>query len=247
MQRILLFIAICLAHSQVKSQNFDYTVSTDSVAWNELNAQTILNANNSAWSFSYKIPIGFTFNYLGRNFDSLTVETNGYVVFDQHRSYALTAFSGVGDVVDTSGNHSVLGYELSGSPGSHVLKIQYRNCGYGGSATEIQSWQIWLKENGNVEFHIGTGTLRSNVISVTVFNESTQLDSTYNLAALDTTQKCRIGLLNMNMDTPDRGLFIGEDPVMPQSQPVNDIYPEIIYLNLIPPAGYRYTFTPSAN
>ena len=245
MRKIVLFIFILLSAANLRSQDFDYTVSTDSVAWNELSAQTILNTGNSAWSFSYKIPIGFTFNYLGRNFDSLTIETNGYIVFDEDRNYALTAFSGVGDCVDSEGNHAIVGYELSGTAGNRILKIQYKNSGLAGSAFETQSWQVWLRENGNVEFRIGPGALRTEDIWVTEINESTQLDSSYTSTVTDTTLKFRIGFLNMNMDTADRGLFICGNPASPESREVNDQSPETACLNFVPNRGYRYTFTPS--
>src|ERR1041385_2436400 len=114
MRPLALFFTALFFSLSVKSQDFDYTFSKDSVSWQELNSQTILNTSNSAWNFSYKIPIGFAFNYLGRNFDSLTIETNGYLVFDNDNYYAFTSFLGMGDNVDFSGNHAVLGYELSG-------------------------------------------------------------------------------------------------------------------------------------
>ncbi|HTF04834.1 MAG TPA: hypothetical protein VK826_12450 [Bacteroidia bacterium] len=245
MKKIVLFIFIFLSAANLRSQDFDYTVSTDSVAWNELSAQTILNTGNSAWSFSYKIPIGFTFNYLGRNFDSLTIETNGYIVFDEDRNYALTAFSGVGDCVDSEGNHAIIGYELSGTVGNRILKIQYKNCGLSGSSSETQSWQIWLRENGNVEVRIGPGTLRTNEIGVLVVNEETFEESFSTILVIDTEQNCRIGLLNMNMDTEVRGLFIGSSCTSPQTRAVNEEYPETLYLDSVPNRGFRYTFTPS--
>ncbi len=147
MSRLLFILAFVFAvYGITRAQNFNYTVSTDSVSWNELNTQTILNGNNSAWNFSYKIPIGFTFSFLGRSFDSLTIETNGYLVFDNDRNYALTAFSGVGDHIDSLGNHAIIGYELSGTNGNHILKIQYLNCSPNAGGDEVQSWQVWLKD-----------------------------------------------------------------------------------------------------
>lgn len=227
MKQLLILVGFTLAGLSLRSQDFNYTVTTDSVAWNALNTQTILNSNNSAWNFSYKIPIGFTFSFLGRNFDSLTIETNGYVVFDHERNYALTTFSGVGDHIDTAGNHAIIGYELSGSTGNHILKIQYLNCSPNAVGDEIQSWQVWLKENGNVEVRVGAGTLR------------------YNSNEVDTEQRYRIGLLNMNMDTEERGIFVGGDPLAPQTQPVNNTYPDILIMETFPATGYRYTFIPS--
>jgi hypothetical protein len=247
MSKPILIIFIFLSAIQLRSQDFNYTVSADSVAWNELNAQTILNTGNSAWNFSYKIPIGFTFNFLGRNFDSLTVETNGYLVFDDDRNYALTAFSGVGDCIDSESNHAVIGYELTGTAGNRVLKIQYKNCCITGSATETQSWQVWLLENGNVEVRVGPGTLRTNTVSIVEINEITLEETISAITQLDTVQKYRIGLLNMNMDTEERGLFIGSNPVFPQTRTVNDESPDPVSLSSVPNRGYRYTFTPSVN
>lgn len=241
------------------SQDFSYTVSADSVGWNELSSQTILNANNSAWSFSYKIPVGFTFNYLGRNFDSLMIETNGYLVFDHDRNYAFTAYNGFGDRIDSVGNHAVIGYELSGSTGNHILKIQYKNAGQSLSDSRSQSWQIWLKESGNlVELHAGPTNYRcvpmevmvtDSIVTTDSLNEQivTYYDSTYTTDMLDSSQSCRIGLLNQNMDTENRGLFLSGDPAAPSGAPVNENNPETAVLNFIPAAGYRYTFTPIAN
>ncbi|MDQ3111045.1 MAG: hypothetical protein M3R17_14220, partial [Bacteroidota bacterium] len=88
MRYLISCVLIILLSLPVKSQNFDYTVSVATETWQELNSQTILNTSNTAWKFSYKIPIGFTFNYLGRNFDSLNIETNGYIVFDAEHRYS---------------------------------------------------------------------------------------------------------------------------------------------------------------
>lgn len=244
MNKLLFIIALLLAtYGVTRSQDFNYSVSTDSVAWNELNAQTILNTNNSAWNFSYRVPIGFTFHFCGRDFDSLTIETNGYIVFDNDRNYALTAFSGIGDCIDTSGNHSVLGYELSGTAGNHILKIQYKNCSTSRSGGKTLSWQVWLKENGNVEVRIGPSTLRENVITETEIDEETSEETITTTTAIDTTMKFRVGLLNMNMDTEDNGIFLSGNPVAPQAEPVSGYEPEPDYLEVIPNVGYRYTFT----
>lgn len=231
----------------VQAQNFDYSFAKDSVAWQELNSQTILNSNNSAWNFSYKVPIGFTFNYLGRNFDSLRIETNGYVVFDDDRNYALTAFLGFSDCVDGEGNHSVLGYELSGTNGNHILKIQFKNTSNSSLSEKHFSYQIWLKENHAVEVHIGPNDFQSGfTVNTTVMDSVTiQRDTTYVNA--DSSQSYRIGLLNMNMDTETSGFFIGGNVNSPQSLPVNENNAEPIYLMRAPSSGTRYTFTPNSN
>lgn len=245
MHKLLFIIAFMLAaYGITRAQDFDYTVSTDSVAWNELSSQTILNANNSAWNFSYKIPIGFTFAFCGRNFDSLTIETSGYISFDRDRNYALTVFSGVGDQVDGNGNHPVLGYQLSGTSGNRVLKVQYLNCSPNPGAEKVISWQVWFKETGGVEVRVGPGTLRTNIFETYVYNEITMEDDTIVNVQLDSTQRYRIGLLNTNMDTDDCGRLLEGDPSDPETVELTPSTPDTPLLWFIPARGYRYTFTP---
>ena len=246
MYRILFIIAILFAsYGIMRAQDFSYTVSTDSVAWNELNAQTILNTNNAAWNFSYRVPIGFSFPFAGRNFDSLTIETNGYIVLDNDRNYAITAFSGIGDCTDGNGDHAVLGYELTGTTGNHILKIQYKNCSDNPHAHRTLSWQVWLKEDGDVEVRVGPAALRSNAIVSVEYNEQTELMDTTTTVVMDSSQVYRIGLLNMNMDSDDRGLLLGDNPSSPDAEHVNENNPETPFLVFIPAVGYRYVFTPS--
>lgn len=230
--RFIPLIAGMLFSLSIKAQDFNYSFAKDSVAWQELNTQTILNTDNSAWNFTYKIPIGFSFNYLGRNFESLTIETNGYIVFDDDRNYALTAFSGFSDRVDSSGNHSVLGYDVSGSANNHVLKIQFKSLGEAGES--YLSYQIWLRENGNIiEFHIGP-----NYFQMSPYDE---------LFAFDTEHYCRIGFVNMNMDTEVCGFFATGNPSSPTFQQATSQNQDPIYLYGIPKQGIFYVFTPSSN
>lgn len=224
MRKIFLLSVIILATLTARSQDFDYTVMTDSVSWQELNSQTLLNSNNSAWDFSYRIAIGFPFQYLGKSFDSLTIETNGYLVFDHDRNYAFTAFNEFRDRVDIAGDHATIGYESSGNNGNRILKIQFKNTGFALHDSRAQSWQIWIRENGSVELRVGPGDFST-----------------------DNSLQGRIGLVNQNMDTPVRGFFIGGDPRNPTEQPVDNEHPSTVYLDSIPAKGYRYTFSPSAN
>ncbi|MEO5643580.1 MAG: hypothetical protein ABIS12_09660 [Bacteroidia bacterium] len=240
-------IAGMLFSLSTKAQDFNYSFTKDSVAWQELNTQTILNTDNDAWDFSYKIPIGFSFNYLGRNFESLTIETNGYVVFDDDRNYALTAFLGFGDCVDAFGNHPVLGYELSGTAGNRILKIQFKNLCNSLGSSKYFSYQVWLKENGALEIHVGPNDFQPGIIVNTVMEESEIIQRDTTFTNIDSMQVYRVGLLNMNMDTEISGFFIGGITSSPQSQPVNGNYSEPIYMMRAPSQGTRYTFTPNSN
>jgi hypothetical protein len=244
MIRYLISLFILLG-SSLSAQDFNYTVSAATETWQELNSQTILNANNSAWNFSYKIPVGFSFHYLGSDFDSVRIETNGYLVFDTDRNYSITAFAGFEDAIDEAGNHSVLGYELSGNSGTRILKIQFLNTCNIQSEAKFFSYQVWLKETGEVEFHVGPNdyqySFQVNTIqldSSTVINDTTFIND-------DSSLVYRLGLINMNMDTETRGLFIGGNLMQPESQPVNDGHPDPVYFFHAPAQNARYTFTPN--
>ncbi len=262
MHRICLFFAALFFSLSGESQSFNYDFSKDSVSWQELNSQTILNSGNQAWNFCYKIPIGFTFNFLGAGFDSLRIETNGYLVFDANRDYAMTAFLGFGDCMDSSGNHSVLGYEVSGTSGSKILKIQFKNIGSSKKSSKHLTYQVWLKEsNGAVEIHIGPNDYQPGMIVTTdsSFVQSVLLDSLFQptdslvlvhdtiFTNRDSMQFYRVGLLNMNLDSSTKGFFIGGDVSSPESQPVDDSHPDPIYMMRAPSCGTRYTFTPNSN
>jgi hypothetical protein len=243
----LLLLFLIVFGRKISAQEFNYSVTTDSVAWNELNAQTLLNATDTAWRSAYRIPLGFNVNFLGRQFDSVTVETNGYVVFDRDRNYAMMIFNQLGDAVDTSGHHSVIGYETQGAAGTRVTKIQYLNCGENGDNSRMQSWQVWIHENGTVEFRIGPGTLRQTKSVITVTDSVTGLDSSYIVLADDSSKQCHAGLINMNMDTEQRAQLLSGSPENPQLITVTENTAELPSLLFIPRKGYRYSFTPNSN
>ena len=260
MRHLFFLYALLLLPFGLAAQDFSYTVSSDSVAWNELNAQTILNTSNSAWEFAYRIPIGFSFNYLGRSFDSLTIETNGYLVFDAEHSYSFTAFNQFGDHIDGQGNHAVIGYELSGGTNNHVLKIQYKDAAQWTNDSRVQSWQIWLGESGAITVVAGPGTYRHAMLPMTVPDSSVTSDSlqgtqvsyfesTRMVYQTDSSQYCRIGLLNQNMDTETSGYLIGGSTLLPTGMPIgnNNNNDSHAYLITIPEQGYRYVFTPAHN
>ena len=243
---LILFAFLC--SYTLRAQQFDYTVSCDSSGtYQELSSQTILNTNNSAWNFSYRVPVGFAFNFLGQNFDSVTVERNGYLSFDKDRSYALMAFNAFYDKQDSSGNRSVLSYAQSGSAPNRILKIQYKNVGQSGTASELLSYQLWLKEGGALEVHIGPHTqltaeagFDTTMIAYVTEGDSMILHTNY----YDTLMPVQIGLLNTNMDSETRGLFLKGSPTQPASQPVNDQNPGFAFMRSLGRAGTTYTFTP---
>lgn len=226
---LLLFIPLVvglLFTQTVKGQNFNYSFAKDSVAWQELNTQTILNTNNSAWNFTYKIPIGFSFEYLGQSFDSLSIEGNGRIVFDNDRNFSFWGLVDYVDVQDSAGNFSVLGYQLSGNAGSRQLVIQFKNVAATQDPMTLASYQVILRENNAIAFQMGSYIL-SESLTPSIFDP------------------VAIGLVNQNMNTSDRALTLSGPASSPSAILVNDNVPDITYLFSLPTKGTRYTFSPN--
>lgn len=226
MQRLVFFILFSLfMSSDARSQTFNYSFASDSSAWQELTSQTLLNTVDISWNSTYRVPIGFSFSYLGRTFDSVTIETNGYVVFDAESNYAFTSFNAFRDKLDNEGHHSVLSYTNTGTAPNRTLKIQYKNVAQADDPAEILSYQIWLHENGEVEVRIGPNSYGELVMS-------------------DTTQALRLGPLNKNMNTPVNSFFASGNPRAASGHTQDETHPDAGYLYAIPFVGWRYRFIP---
>jgi PKD repeat protein len=121
------------------------------------------------------IPIGFTFNYLGTNYTSIGLNTNGVASFD-----AVMSTSGTNNNLYVNNNpqnslapwwdnlwsDSVL-YQLQGTPGNQTFTIQWTNSlSYFNTATQQLNFQVILYEGTNViEFSYGpviTGVAAAN-------------------------------------------------------------------------------------
>ena len=212
-------IHLCLA------QSFDYSVQRTTGSFSYLSQKTILSENEDWKSHVITIPIGFNYNFLDSIFDTLTIESNGFIVFEGNRQYALAAFNEIIPIVDTSGEiKSTISYFLEGNDGSRILKIEYKNCGFLNDGTdESFSYQIWLYESGGkAEVRIGSG--------------NSAYPSDIGISPI-------IGLINMNRDTEITGFLIYGDPLSPQSKSMN-LSEELVYLSAIPAEGTIYSFIP---
>lgn len=113
------------------------------------------------------LPIGFTFNYLGTNYTTMGVSTNGWASFvgalagaSQNGNTNLYLTTGpnlsVGPWWDDLWSDSIV-YRTTGTPGSQVFTIQWNSITYFTGATQRISFQLKLYEGTNViEFHYGT-------------------------------------------------------------------------------------------
>lgn len=221
---LLLGLSVFSGFLSAQTFNYKFTHTTDSYV--QLSGATSVN-NGAAWdSQRFQIPIGFSFNYLGASFDSITFEPNGFIVFDKNRNYALAGFYGVTDKKENGTSQSPLSYQLSGTAGSRVLKIEYGNCLLAsGSAHDTLNYQVWLHEgSGKIEIRTGPNT----------YFQSEGIQPEDMLQTL-------CGLVNMNNNSEPSSFFISGEADSPTATtiPMNG---EFVYITGFPAPGKVFTF-----
>jgi hypothetical protein len=230
-QTILFNSALLLfLFSSVKAQTFNYSVATDTTgAYAPLTGSASINNDSVSWNFIYKKAIGFPFSFLGRSFDTLSIEKNNYIAFDKNRSYALLAFPGFSCKKLSTNHYSKISSSLTGASPNRIFKIQFEKVGQSDYGGEYINYQVWLNENGRIDYVMGDHTY------------PIADSATYN----DTLNSVLIGLINTNMDTSPRGLFLSGASDGPTPQPVSDGSPDISFLRSMPREGTKYSFIPN--
>jgi hypothetical protein len=232
MNKMKLFYKIYLAFgllilSEGQSQNFDYSFSASTTGYADLDSPTYL-AQDGVWNNSYyKIPIGFSFNYLGQTFDSVSIFNNGYLVFDNNFNYGFAAFTlNLADQKDSLDNSlSSISYNLDGSPGSRILKIQFGNCGISGEAAGYLNFQVWLSE-GDKKISVLAG---GNTFDPDVFLNYSKI----------------VGLVNMNkLENGQAALLLSGDASSPSTTVIN-LQDSRVNITGFPLGNTLYTFTPN--
>lgn len=220
----LLSCMLLFVFSSVSSQSFDYTFTKTTGTYQSLSGSIVLDSGANWNNKQYRISLGFSFNYMSHSFDSLTVATNGFLVFDDEQEYAFTAFKGMQCKKDTDNVYSVLSYQLSGAAGARILKIEYKNCGlYPSYEEELFNYQVWFYEqSGKVEVHTGT----------------------HDYTGIPTIYEPMIGLINMNCGTGTFAFLLDGNPSSPSAQALNS-NANLISLTGLPAQGTVYTFTPN--
>jgi hypothetical protein len=207
-----------------RSQDFNYNLSVDTTyTYTNLSGATQLSPGEK-WLPSYEIPTGFPEGAL----QSVTLETNGFVIYNKVLNSAVMAFNGFHCKPDSMGSWSQLSYQSSGAPGSKLLKIECKNVGQGEEPKELLSYQVWIRESGVFEIVIGPNTYEKPAGDTII----------------DTNQVVHLGLINRNMNNSDNGLFISGTPQSPVSTALSGEDPALAFLRTVPKRGYKYTFTP---
>jgi hypothetical protein len=97
---------------------------------------------------------------MGSNFSTVYAEGSGFTYFDFNYYYMSLPFCVKLKSKGTSGNNSPISYSTTGSVGSRILKIQWKNAGFHYDTTSTINFQMWLYETSNiVEVHIGPNSV----------------------------------------------------------------------------------------
>jgi hypothetical protein len=150
-----LSLLVFLVTLKLNAQTYSFMQLTDPYV--ELTSATTLTTS-TPWTYAsaFTVPIGFTFNFMGSNFTTVYAEGSGFTYFDFNYYYLSLPFMVKLKSKGTSGNNSPISYETSGSAGSRILKIQWKNAGFHYDTTSTINFQMWLYETTNiVEVHIG--------------------------------------------------------------------------------------------
>jgi hypothetical protein len=223
--RIRLIILLSLAAATAGSaQNFSYSLIKDSSAYTCLAGCQVLSAGENFMSKRFTLHLPFQFNFCGSSTDSLVIEGNGFISFDEQKGLSLVAFNNFSSRNDTSHAYtSSISSLAEGSGENRIVKIQFSHLAqYTLSSSDFLDYQVWLYENGNrIEFHIGTNSFSG-------YDELPQL----------------LGMINRKMNTENKAFLLSGAVSSPGTQLISGDDP-FVYLNTIPSAGIIYKLSPS--
>ncbi|RYE00449.1 MAG: T9SS type A sorting domain-containing protein [Sphingobacteriales bacterium] len=174
----MVFAVLLLALSaQVKAQSLpagSYGFTAQSVTFTEITGGTVISAIHTDDALSATLPIGFSFNFSGTNYQNFVVSSNGWVSFNTSvgSSYTSNDQSELDNIKpalmplwdDISGAAGEARYEVSGTAPNRVLTIQCKDWrwNYSSAYPATISFQVKLYETTNVIEYIyrreaGTG------------------------------------------------------------------------------------------
>lgn len=163
---ITLFALLC-SIAPLRSQTYSFQATTAPYA--DLANPISLN-NGEVWEMpDYTIPIGFDFWYSHEYIDTLYFFEESASMLsssNEEGGFHKLIFPFGAMLIDrgygTTHSLSPLSYEHSGDPGNRILKIEWKNVGFGfeynaiNTLNDYVNFQLWLYEtSGNIELRFG--------------------------------------------------------------------------------------------
>ena len=203
---LLAIIISCTGYTQT------YELVQSSSSYQELTNPVDLTGGELWDDQVWNLPIGFDFELFGKNYTTFTVDANGFIIDSVGNAVVKVGITGP-DLVDGAfledpSNPLPVMYEVSGSAGNQVLKLQWESANvWGADSTNVVNYQIWFYEaTGDIAFHFGEFYL-DNVPTVTVqkYSQGAYLDDGFSLSG-DPASAVSSTIINIKMSgTPSEG------------------------------------------
>jgi len=246
MKKITLLVSLLIGSALSFSQ---YTFSKTTGTYSDLVSPTSLS-NGATWDDpQYTIPLGFNFDYFNSTINQIFIAGYGlgsYLAVDTANTGLVSYLIPYGaDLADrgyddnvgsqSTGGLSPISYLLTGTVGSRIMKIEWKNAGFysdiddDGTSTDFTNFQLWLYEGtNNIEIHFGSNSiLQTSLCFDGETGSSVQLLPDFNL----TTDNYGPNSITL------KGI-----PSSPSVKVINS-FDSLEYLNGVIPNGTIYKFT----
>ena len=246
---LYLFIGLLFSASITQAQISSYLFSASTggaAAFQQVSAATLTIVPNCGYTaqqgdegYANNVPIGFTFKYLGTNYTTLNVATNGFLTFgasgfasganctyDNTTGLSLTPAATVSanrpilaplwDDLDASGGIQVI---TTGIAPLRVFTVQWLNAKWDWSGTSALSFQVKLYETSNIiEFvyrqEAGAVSNTSGGASIGICATATGANNFQSLGSTGTAPVVSLATETQNLSTkPATGQIYRWDPV----------------------------------
>jgi hypothetical protein len=179
----------------VNKVSAQYNFTSGNSPFTFLTNPTVLSDSTGWDDADYYHAIGFPVEVDSVTYDSMAIESNGSVIFyknpaDYQNIFSSTdtlpVFIAYGEYISNyygadlhdRPSGSPISYELSGTVGSRIAKVEWKNAGfYNDNGTNYEdsiNFQIWIYEgSGNIEYRYGTNSVKPITYNI----DTTTMDS----------------------------------------------------------------------
>lgn len=172
MKKIIIALSLVGLHfSKVAAQlPYQYTFSQFTAPYVPLGNTSTVISGNTPWSDmdEFPVPHGFTFPVFGYASDTTYVSPGSGMFFGNTSAASLWIYSGdaLSDPTGLNTSVSKIRYEVSGSTGNRIVKIQLDSAGFKNeywstnSFSSYVKFQVWLHEaDSSIEIHFGPSSI----------------------------------------------------------------------------------------
>lgn len=220
-----------------------YTFSHENNTYADLTNPILLSPENQVWDDpEYTISFPFPFQYFGVNTNQFfSADGLGADLFGSTGSISSILVPVFCDVIDlgyvTEEPQSTIAYQIEGTEGNRILKVQWKNVGFydnvmeNDDPTDFMNLQLWFYEG-------------SNVIEVR-FGSSTITDE-WNFFGTPGPGVFLVQNFNMNTEAMTPSYYLTGNPANPTMNLTSDFMTLIeSHLDAMPTNGQTYIFTPA--